>query len=766
MLNQTSNEANEMPAIILQKAIIFPTEKVPLVLEGKENVETLNSALGLNRQILIAFQKNSERSDIGVVARILQYWYVTAKIMGIAVEGLYRARIENIFFEKGINKARVIELKEKEGSLETEALARKILEQFKKLLQAEGNIPLFLAEHLGEEYLSPERTSDVISSALKMEQKERLKLLETLDLKQRLKILDEKLKKEFEIFKVEEKLKHEVSKEMEKTTKEFFLREQLKAIEKELGIFEEQKEYEELEKKIKTAGLPSFVYNKAIGEFNRLKTMSPVSAEAPFIRTYLEWLAELPWSKRSESAYDLKTAKKVLDEDHYGLEKTKRRVLEYLAVQKLMGGKAKGSILCFVGPPGTGKTSVGKSIARALGRNFTRVSLGGLRDEAEIRGHRRTYVGALPGRIIQSVRNAGTKNPVFMLDEIDKIGIDFRGDPSAALLEVLDPEQNNSFSDHYLEIPFDLSEVFFITAANILDPVPPALRDRLEIIEFPGYTDVEKFHIAKKFLLPKILESHGLNPENLVIKDNAISKIIDRYTREAGVRELERKIKEIARRVALKMAENKKTKKTVVTEQNLSEFIGPEEFDFLMKEKKDEIGVATGLAWTQAGGEIIFIEANLVPGKGKLTLTGHLGEIMRESAKAALSYVRSKSKELEFDPDFFYKNDVHIHVPAGAIPKDGPSSGIAMAAVLASALTKKKIKKEIASTGEITLSGKVLKIGGVKEKILAAERAGIKTVILPKENEANLIDVPEGTKKKIKFKFVENMDEVLKIVLD
>ncbi|MBI2314983.1 endopeptidase La [Candidatus Daviesbacteria bacterium] len=455
-----------------------------------------------------------------------------------------------------------------------------------------------------------------------------------------------------------------------------------------------------------------------------------------------------------------------LNEDHYGLEKVKERILEFLAIQKLTEGKGKSNILCFVGPPGTGKTSVGQSIAKALGRKFIRISLGGIRDEAEIRGHRRTYVGALPGRIIQGIRTVGVKNPVFMMDEIDKVGRDFiAGDPQATLLEVLDPSQNNSFTDHYIEIPFDLSEVFFITTANVLDPIPPALKDRMEIIEFSGYTEDEKFHIAKLFLLPRVLSSSGLDGNKLKVADKAIKKIITLYTKEAGVRDLERKLSEIARKVARQVAEGQIKQLLKISEKNLSGYLGPEEYELTLAQQKDEIGVSTGLAWTEAGGDIIFIEARLTPGQGNLSLTGQLGQVMQESAKAALSYVRSKARKLKFDPQFYYKSDIHIHVPSGAIPKDGPSAGVAIAASLASMLTSKAVKKEVALTGEITINGKVLKVGGIKEKILAAHRAGVKTIILPKENKKNLIDVPEEIKKQLKFKFVDHADQIFDDVL-
>ncbi len=763
----SSNKQNIYPSITLRKAVVFPGEKVPFVLEGIKTAKTIKSVVDSNRLIALVFKKDHKESQVGVVAKILQHWYLTPLIVGLTVEGLKRVKIARRFSESGVEKVEAVELipEARKEAAELEALSRHSFDQFKKLIKLEGTIPLMIASELQKDHLSFERTSDIIASALSLEFEEKLELLETFDVKKRLEIISMKLAKEIQIAETERKIKSEVEKKINKTQKEFILREQLKAIEKELGIFEEQKEYSELEQKIKRAMLPKPVEKNALKELYRLKRMSPLSAEAPYIRAYLDWIIELPWSKKSKAKINLKKAKTILDEDHYGLEKAKERVLEYLAVQKLTKGKGRGSILCFVGPPGTGKTSVGKSIARALGRNFVRISLGGIRDEAEIRGHRRTYVGALPGRIIQAMKIAGAKNPVFMMDEIDKVGADFRGDPSAALLEVLDPEQNNSFSDHYLEMPFDLSEVFFITTANVLDPIPPALRDRMEVIEFSGYTDEEKFHIAKKFLLSRVFSGHGLDKKKLWIEENTTRKIVSKYTREAGVRNLERKIAQIARKVAKKIAENGGKKKVIISESNLPDYLGPEEFKITMREAKDEIGISTGMAWTVAGGEIIFIEAALVPGKGVLTLTGQLGETMQESAKAALSYIRSRSKELGFNSKFFQNSDIHIHVPSGAIPKDGPSAGIAIAAALASVLTKRKVKKEAALTGEITLSGKVLEVGGIKEKVLAAHRAGVEVVVLPKDNEKNLVDVPEEIKEKLKFKFVSHMDDVLKTAL-
>ncbi len=767
----SDNGNKTYPSITLKKQIVFPSEKTSLVLEGTEVKETVEKAHQNEHLAVLVFAKNGEKSNVGVIIRIIQHWDLMPTVRGLIVEGLKRAKIKRSFTQGGTQMVEVEEISGEEpadekAKTELEALSRNVMDQFKKIIQTEGLAPVAIIDSLQQEYLPPGETSDLISSALKLDFSEKLELLETMDIGKRLEILRGKLVKELNVAQAEKKIEERVEKEVDEAQKEFILRERLKAIEKELGIYGEEKETDQLEKKITQVGLPQEAKNKIMGEFQRLKQMPPGSPEISYIRTYLEWVTDLPWSKKSETAVDLKRAREVLDEDHYGLEKAKERILEYLAIQKLTGGKGRATILSFVGPPGTGKTSVGQSIARALGRNFVRISLGGIRDEAEIRGHRRTYVGALPGRIIQGMRNAGTKNPVFMMDEIDKVGTDFLGDPSAALLEVLDPAQNFSFSDHYIEIPFDLSQVLFITTANILDPVPPALRDRMEVIDFPGYTDEEKFHIAQKFLVPRVLKTTGLNSDQIVFEDQAINIIIDQYTREAGVRELERKLAEVARKIAFKVAEDGLKRKVVIKESNLPDYLGPEEFETTTREEEDEVGVATGLAWTPVGGEIIFIEAACVPGKGNLTLTGQLGETMQESAKAALSYIRSKFQELKFPADFYYKSDIHVHVPSGAIPKDGPSAGIAITAALASMLTGRKVKKEVALTGEVTLSGKVLEVGGIKEKVLAAHRADIKTIVLPDDNKKNLVDIPEEVRQDLQFKFVNHVDDVINLALD
>jgi ATP-dependent Lon protease len=576
--------------------------------------------------------------------------------------------------------------------------------------------------------------------------------------------VNEFLSKEVQVSTMQAKIQSQAREEMSKTQREYFLREQLKAIKAELGeIDEKAQEVNELREKIKKSKMPAEVEKEANKQLNRLEQMHPESAEATIVRTYLDWLVEIPWSVSTEDNLDIKKAKQVLDEDHYDLEKVKERILEYLGVRKLKE-KMKGPILCFVGPPGVGKTSLGKSIARALGRKFTRISLGGIRDEAEIRGHRRTYIGSLPGRILQGVKTAGSNNPVFMLDEIDKVGADFRGDPSAALLEALDPEQNFAFSDHYLNVPFDLSKVMFITTANILDPIPPALKDRMEVINLAGYTSEEKLKIAKQFLVLRQLEENGITKDSLTLSDEALLRIISQYTKEAGVRNLEREIASVCRKVARKIAEDEKGP-FQVSSLNLHKYLGAPKYLPEEELEVNEIGVATGLAWTSVGGEILHVEATTMKGKGNLTLTGHLGDVMKESAQAALSYTRSKAKELDLDPEFYEKLDLHIHVPAGAIPKDGPSAGVTMATSLISALTRIPVRKDIAMTGEITLRGRVLPIGGVKEKTLAALRAGIKTVIIPHQNQKDLDEIPPYIRRRVIFLFVKDMDEILKKAL-
>jgi len=649
----------------------------------------------------------------------------------------------------------------KEG-VEVEALKRNLVSLFQKVVSLAPNLP----NEFGVIALNiedPGNLADFVAANLNLNPDERKEVLSLSDVGERLRKVTQYINREIEILELGMKIQSQIKGEMDRAQREYFLREQLKAIQRELGEYDERTmEINELKAKIEEAGLPPEVKKEAEREIDRLSRMPPQAAEYTVSRTYLDWLINLPWNKMTEDNFDIERARRILDEDHYNLEKVKERILEYLAVGKMKGGDIRGPILCFVGPPGTGKTSMGQSIARALGRKFVRISLGGVRDEAEIRGHRRTYVGALPGRIIQGIRRAGSKNPVFMLDEVDKIGADFRGDPSAALLEVLDPEQNHSFYDHYLDVPFDLSKVLFITTANITDTIPPALLDRMEVIELPGYTELEKLEIAKRHLIPRLLKETGLPEERVKIKDEAILGIIRNYTSEAGLRNLEREIGSILRKIAMRIAEGADGV-FEVDARDLEEYLGPPKYKKGILGDEDEVGVAVALAWTPTGGDVMPVEVSIVPGKGECILTGRLGEVMQESAKAAITYARGK--DLGIDPKIFETRDIHIHVPAGAIPKDGPSAGITIAVALISALTGRKVRKDTGMTGEITLRGRILPVGGIREKVMAAHRAGLKKVILPKDNEKDLRDVPEEVKREMEFLFVKNADEVLEEVL-
>ena len=684
----------------------------------------------------------------------------------ILVQGLSKASIKEVVQSTPCLLVRVENIKDPfvtEITLETEALMRNVREQLERIVSYGKFLSpdlMFVLESVDD----PGRLADLVASNLDLTVEKAQEILEILDPIERLKVLSDVLGKEVQVLTMQAKIQSQAKEEMTKTQREYFLREQMRAIRSELGEVDERaEEFKELRKKIKKAKMPKEVEREARRELDRLEQMHPDAAEASMVRTYLDWLVEMPWSNSTIDNLDLRKAKKVLDEDHYDLEKVKERILEYLSVHKLKK-KMKGPILCFIGPPGVGKTSLGRSIARALGRKFVRISLGGIRDEAEIRGHRRTYVGALPGRIIQSIKQAGSSNPVFMMDEVDKIGIDFRGDPASALLEVLDPEQNNAFSDHYLNVPFDLSRVMFITTGNLTDPIPSALKDRMEIINLPGYTDVEKLKIARTFLLPRQMEENGISPKLLHISDRAILQIISQYTQEAGLRNLERELASICRKVARKVAEGEKGKTKIHT-RNVSRFLGPPYFLPDEEQERNEVGVATGLAWTEAGGEILHVEASTTPGKGSFILTGHLGEVMKESAQAALTYARSKGKAYRIAPTALNHKEIHIHVPAGAIPKDGPSAGITMAVALISVLTGIPVKKDVAMTGEITLRGRVLPVGGLKEKALAALRTKIKNVIIPYLNKKELVDLPLYIRKKVNFLPVKHMDEVLRIAL-
>jgi ATP-dependent Lon protease len=694
------------------------------------------------------------------------------------IERMIRADGEVNALVKGLSRAQIVSYSESSSQYlqaivheiddfeaetpEVKALMNHLTSAFKKALSLGKQADFLVFMNIMSE-INASELSDQIASTLDIKGSERQEILETIDVRKRLEKVSEYLDKEVKVLELERKIASKTQEQLEKSTKDAILRERLKTIEKELGDTDEGGEIKELSDKIKKAGMPKDVEEKTMKELKKFQQLTPYNPEAGYLRNYLEWMVALPWNKKSEGKIDIKTATKILDEGHFGLAKIKERVIEYLAVHQL-SGKMKGPILCFAGPPGVGKTSIGKSIAKALGREFVKVSLGGIRDEAEIRGHRRTYVGALPGRIIQGIKDSGTKNPVFMLDEIDKVGADFRGDPSSALLEALDPEQNGGFSDHYLEVPFDLSDVMFITTANNLHTIPPALRDRLEIINFAGYTQDEKFHIAKDFLVKKQVQAHGLKASQVKITDKALHHIIDRYTREAGVRSLERQIATVDRKVARKVAEGAKDKITV-TEKNITKFLGPERFSSSIVERKNEVGITTGLAWTEAGGDILFIEVAIMPGKGQLILTGQLGDVMKESCQAAMTYVRARATKFGLAQDFYKHIDIHVHVPEGAVPKDGPSAGDTITTALVSALTKIPTNRLVGMTGEVTIRGKILEIGGVKEKVIAAHRAGLRTIILPKDNRKDLEEIPKDVTSDLRFVFVSHMDEVLKVAL-
>jgi ATP-dependent Lon protease len=764
----------QLPLLPVRDIVVFPYMVLPLFVGREMSIKAIEAALAGNRMIFLATQKaldveNPTPDDIhtiGTVGIIMRMLKLPDERIKILVQGLSKAKISGYiqtdpYYSVRIDK--ITESKSTGSTLESEAVMRTVKEQIERIVSL-GKVLIPDVMVVIENLEDPGRLADMIASNLGLKVEVTQSVLEITEPLKRLRQISEILAKEIEVLSMQQKIQAQAKGEMDKTQREYFLREQLKAIQKELGELDERaEEVAEFRKRVKDAKMPEKVLKETEKQLKRLEKMHPDTAESATVRTYLEWMVELPWSKKSKDNLDLRAAQKVLNEDHYDLEKVKERILEYLAVRKLKE-KMKGPILCFVGPPGVGKTSLGKSIARALGREFVRISLGGVRDEAEIRGHRRTYVGALPGRMIQGMKQAGTNNPVFMLDEIDKVGMDFRGDPSAALLEVLDPEQNNTFTDHYLGVPFDLSEVMFITTANLIDPILPALRDRMEIIEIPGYTEEEKLGIAQRYLIPRQLNEHGITEKHVKIAEPAIRQIIIHYTREAGVRNLEREIANVMRKVAKKVAEGKGLG-FPVNAGNLHKYLGVPKFVPESELEKDEIGVATGLAWTESGGDVLYIEATVMKGKGALTLTGHLGDVMKESAQAALSYVRSREKSLGINSDMFTKQDLHIHVPAGAIPKDGPSAGITMATAIASALAQVPARRDLAMTGEITLRGRVLPIGGLKEKILAAKRARLTAVVLPKRNKKDLDEIPKHILKGIQLVFADTMDDVMKVAL-
>jgi ATP-dependent Lon protease len=772
--DQKLNIPRKLPILLLRDIVVFPYMIVPLFVGREKSKNAIDTALSSHRMILLLTQKEMETEDpkrdevydMGTVALIMRMLKLPDGRIRILAQGMSRARVLSYEEENGHLVAQVEVIPEPdqvEKTLESEALVRNVRTGLEKAASLGKTIPpevLIIATNVEE----PGRLADLTGANLELKVAEAQGILDTTDPFLRLKKVYELLTKEIELLDVQSRISTEAKGEMDKLQRQYFLRQQMKAIQKELGegneLQEEIKGYQEKLKKLKVA--PE-VREEVEKNISRLAQMHPESAETTVVRNYLDWIFALPWNKSTVDNLDLKKAKRILDEDHYGLDKVKERIVEYLAVRKL-SKKIKGPILCFVGPPGVGKTSLGRSIARALGREFLRISLGGVRDEAEIRGHRRTYVGALPGRIIQGLRRAGSNNPVFMMDEVDKIGADFRGDPSSALLEVLDPEQNNSFRDHYLAVPFDLSKVMFITTANLLDPIQPAFRDRMEVIHLPGYTEEEKLEIARRHLVPKQVQENALSEKLIRFTPAAIKTVISRYTREAGVRNLEREIATVCRKTARKVAEGK-TAPTTVAPASLESYLGPAKIFKDQLQKKDRVGVATGVAWTETGGEVLFVEATKMQGKGGLQLTGSLGEVMKESAQAALSYARAHAKDLGIEAKIFARNDFHIHIPEGAIPKDGPSAGITIATSLISLCTNRRVRWDVAMTGEITLQGNVLPIGGVKEKVLAAQRAGVRRVILPAPNKKDLIDIPRQVKKEIEFIFVEGIHEVLSAAL-
>ncbi len=763
-----------LPILPLFDVVLFPKMVLPLIVLQKESIQLIDEAMSKSRIIgTVASKLTEPKTDystddlfgIGSSALILKMAKIDEDKAQLLLQGLGRFRLTEYTRQKPYFKARIDPLESQwDKDKEIEALMANLINQYQRVVELSTGLPPEIAS-MAKSLEEPDILADMVTSTINSTTVEKQKILETLDVKKRLSKVTKMVNYQLEILEIGNKIQTQVKGDMDKQQREYYLRQQLKAIKEELGETDETHvEIEEFRTKIKEKNLPEIVTKEAERELARLSRMHPSSAEYTVALTYLDWITELPWNESTPDNLNLTKAQKILDADHFGLNKAKKRILEYLAVRKL-NPNLKGPILCLVGPPGTGKTSLGHSIAHALGRKFIRIALGGIRDEAEIRGHRRTYVGALPGRIIQSIRRAGSNNPVFMLDEIDKAGSDFRGDPSSALLEVLDPEQNFSFEDHYLDVPFDLSKVMFITTANILDTIPPALRDRMEILRLAGYTLEEKTKIASRYLIPRQREANGLKANQISFTTGAVKQIISGYTLEAGLRNLEREIANVCRGVASSIAGGKK-KSVKINTKNISKYLGPVRITNEMKKRISTPGVVMGLAWTEAGGDILFIEATSMKGKGQLTLTGQLGDVMKESATAALSYIRSNAKSIDIGEDYFQTHDIHIHVPAGAIPKDGPSAGVTMLTALTSLLTNKTTQKDLAMTGEITLRGQVMPVGGIKEKVLAAHRSGIKTIIMPKWNEKDLQDIPKKVKTAIAFHFVDKMEEVLKIALN
>ena len=769
----TDQATGALPVLPLRDVVVYPHMVIPLFVGREKSINALDTAMQEDKKILLVAQKNAEIDDpsvediheIGTLSTILQLLKLPDGTVKVLVEGAERVRVtgyENTdaFFTAEVE---VLSHEEDDNERELDVLTRSLLTMFEQYVKLNKKVPPEILTSLSgiEE---PGRLADTIAAHMSLKLEEKQKILEIISSHERLERLMVLIEGEIDIMQIEKRIRGRVKQQMEKSQREYYLNEQMKAIQKELGDMDDvPNELEELEQKIEKAGMSKEAKEKATSEMNKLKMMSPMSAEATVVRNYIDWLVGVPWKKRSKIRHDLTAAEAVLEEDHYGLDKVKERILEYLAVQQRVK-KLKGPILCLVGPPGVGKTSLGRSIARATGRKFTRMSLGGVRDEAEIRGHRRTYIGSLPGKIVQNLSKLGVRNPLFLLDELDKMSMDFRGDPSSALLEVLDPEQNNSFNDHYLEVDFDLSDVMFVATANTLN-IPGPLLDRMEVIRIPGYTEDEKINIAMRYLLPKQIDSNGLKEGELSLSENAMRDIVRYYTREAGVRNLEREVSKICRKVVKELVLHEKGKKISVTPRNLEKYLGVKRFRYGLAEEYDQVGQVTGLAWTEVGGELLTIESTMVPGKGKMIHTGQLGEVMQESIHAATTVVRSRSEALGIDPEFYQKYDIHIHVPEGATPKDGPSAGVGMCTALVSALTDIPVRSDVAMTGEITLRGEVLPIGGLKEKLLAAHRGGISIVLIPEENRKDLAEIPKNVKDKLDIRPVRWIDQVLEVAL-
>ena len=758
-----------LPLLPLRDIVVFPHMVAPLFVGREKSVNALSDAMNKDKNVFLATQTKAgidnpgeeDISQVGTIGKVLQLLRLPDGTVKALVEGKTRAKIVGFIDNQDFFQVELEKIANQGLPLaEAEALTRSVQEGFEEYAKLNKSISKELINNVAS-ISDPSQMADTVAAHFSFKIEDKQRLLDSIDLSERMALLLSLIKMEIEVFRMDQRIKSRVKEQMEKTQKNYYLNEQMRAIKKEMGAEDDAAdEIKELEDKIKNKKMSKEATEKVEQELKKLKMMTPMSAEATVVRNYIDWIISLPWFENPEVRDDLDEAEKILDEDHYGLEKPKERILEYLAVQVLVK-KIRGPILCFVGPPGVGKTSLAKSISRATGREYVRLSLGGVRDEAEIRGHRRTYIGAMPGKIIQSLKKAGVNNPVFCLDEVDKMSMDFRGDPSAALLEVLDPEQNFSFNDHYLDLDYDLSDILFITTANTLPDIPLPLQDRMEIIRLPGYTEYEKYNIAEGFLVPKQIKNNGLEEKNVTFSKNSILTIIRRYTREAGVRNLEREISSVCRKLARKVLKEKDRSEFKVSEKSIPKYLGPFRFRQEQVEEKDQIGMVTGLAWTQVGGELLFIETLRMPGKGKLSVTGKLGDVMQESAQAALSYVRSRAENLMIEDEFYKKYDIHIHIPEGAIPKDGPSAGITMCTSLVSALTKRKVHRDIAMTGEITLRGRVLPIGGLKEKIIAAHRGGIKKILIPKENEKDLKDVPKTISNQLEIVSVEHMDEVL-----